>query len=528
MKTNFKGILLGILLLPFLGNAQSISSNLQYINNQFDKYNAYETSFSVNLASKELICEDKFGILKANFADVKIDYEKKNIGIYCLNNDKCIRYYGKNGTRKPDNDYNNYTMGLRINDEMIPHIDDVIDKFDELKTLVLSDNSPIDINANLRYINQQFELYNGYNTIFKIDDSRAELICEDKFGVLKAKWSDIEIRTENENIGIFCLTEGKCIRYYDKEGNRKYDEDYSRYTMGLRENEKIIPHINTVLDKFAEIKIAILNGNSYGNTNGIKGQIDTELSKINAIFRRSSEYRNTYYVDYDKNAIISKTAKCRAIIPVKSGLSVNYYKKNGGDYAYGFYFQNSDNSILESCTSFEEYTEKTYEYLSNYNEVQTTIKSLQKIINLLGKNSNNYSFVSPTTISGKLHYINVQFSNYNAHNTVWSIDHRKDKLIWENNYGINSAYFRDITIRANYENGWIGVHCLSGDKCITQMSKNGSTLYLEQYTMSLKENGKMIKHMKDVINEFAAIKKSVLGDSNHSKPSGGSDDTPDK
>ena len=46
--------------------------------------------------------------------------------------------------------------------------------------------------------------------------------------------------------------------------------------------------------------------------------------------------------------------------------------------------------------------------------------------------------------------------------------------------------------------------------------------------MSLNEGGKMISHMSTVINEFAAIKREVLGGS-PAKPSnnGGNSDDPD-
>lgn len=534
-----KGLFVTLLLFPFLGNAQSISSNLSYINKQFRKYNNYETSFRVDESKKELICEDRFGILKAKFSDIKFDYERDNVGLYCLSDDKCIRYYDKDGTRKYDDDENDYTMGLRKNNELIEHIDDVMEKFAELKRLVLygssnyssssssSGNSSID--ANLRYINQQFDLYNAYNTTFSIDKNAKELICEDKFGIIKAKWSDIEIKTSSENIGVYCLSDGKCIRYYDKNGVRKYDEDYNNYTMGLRENEKLIPHINKVLNKFAEIKSAILDGESGGSSNSNKAQIDAELRTINNIFKRSSEYSNTYYIDYTQNAIVSKTENCRAIVPVKSGLSVNYYKRTGDGHTYGFYFENSDKSILESCTSFEDYTEKTYEYLANYEDAQTVIRSLKKIINLLENSSSSYGSSSNTSVDSKLKYINQQFANYNGYNTVWSVNYGKKQLIWKNDFGTNYVDFSDLEIRADYENNWIGVYCLTGDKCILQKGTKGNTLYYDQYTMSLNDDGKMISHMNKVINEFAAIKKAVVGNSTPSKPSGGggSSDDPD-
>lgn len=536
MKAQIKLGLMLLAFLPVFSFGQTIDGNLRYINEQFSRYNEYETSFSVNVGAKELICEDEFGILKANFDDVEIRVQGNNIGIFCLNeNSKCIRYYGKDGTRKYDSDYSNYTMGLRENDKIISHINTVLSKFSELKQLVTNGSSLSGtIGDNLKYINQQFSLYNGYQTSFNVDTRTKELICEDKFGILKANWSDVEIRTQGNNVGIFCLDgDSKCIRSYDKNGTRKYDNDYSNYTMGLRENDKMIPHINTVLGKFSEIKQLVLSGGSGAISNNIQSQVESELSIINQIFQRSSEYKNVYIVDYAAKTITSKTANCRAIVPVKSGLSVNYYKRDGGTYGEGFYFQNSDNSILESCTSFENYTEKTYEYVNNYNDVQTVIRSLKKIISLLQQNSTTSYSTSNTGSSAAslLSYINEQFRNYNAYNTVYSVDYANRQLIWKNDFGTNYANFNQVEVRVDYQNSWIGVYCLSGDKCIKQVTNSGSTTYYDQYTMSLNSNGSMISHINEVAGKFAELKSTVLGGSkpviNGSSPSNDSDD-PDK
>ena len=95
---------------------------------------------------------------------------------------------------------------------------------------------------------------------------------------------------------------------------------------------------------------------------------------------------------------------------------MNNYQRNG-DYGYGFYFENSDKSILESCTSFEDYTEKTHEYLSNYEDAQTVIHSLKNIINLLQSNSHS-TVVGNTSVDELLRYINdYQVNRYQIRTT---------------------------------------------------------------------------------------------------------------
>lgn len=546
MKTQIRLILILLSFLPVLSFGQTIDANLNYINEQFRLYNDYGTAFSVDTRTKEIICEDEFGILKANFDEVEIKEQSGNVGIFCLNEDsKCIRYYSKDGTRLYDQDYSDYTMGLRKNDEVIPHINTVLAKFAELKRLVAnqvnyssSDNGGSSkLSENLKYINQQFSLYNGYQTSFSVDMKSKEVICEDKFGILKANWSDVEIRAEGNNVGIFCLNENStCIRSYEKNGERNAT-DQSEYTMGLRENDKMIPHINTVLNKFSEIKSIVLNGGgslgtAVSNNSDVKIQVEAELRILNQIFQRSSQYQNIYTVDFATKTIIAKTESCKAIVPVKSGLTLNYYKRDG-NYGEGFYFENSDKSILESCTNFEDYTEKTYEYVSNYDDVQTVIRSLKKIIDLLKNGvsiNNSYGTVTSSGNSADLlRYINGEFSKYNPYNTVYSVDYANKKLIWTNDFGTNTVDFNQVEIRADYGNNWIGIYCLSGNKCIMQITTSGSTTYYDKYTISLVENGKIISHIDEVVKKFADLKQAVVSGSRPTTNNGSSsNDDPDR
>lgn len=395
------------------------------------------------------------------------------------------------------------------------------------------------ISENLRYINDQFSLYNAYETSFHVDKSTKEMICEDKFGILKANWSDIEITASESFIGIYCLNMGsECIRYYDKDGTRNYEEGKSSYTMGLNENDKIISNVNIVLEKFAEIKRIITSENhiSLGSHNlGVERQINVELNTVNQIFQRSSEYKNVYTIDFSKKTITATTKSCRAIVPVKSGLSLNYYQRSG-DYGYGFYFENSDKSILESCTSFEDHTEKTHEYLSNYEDAQTVIHSLKNIINLLESNSlgggSDGTMVGNISADELLHYINEQFRNYNAYNTVYGIDVSSKRLTWKNDFGANYVKFKNLEVRADYENSWIGIYCLSGDECISQKTTSGDAAYYSKYTMSLNQDGKMISHINEVVSSFSKLKAQILNGlkpiNNNNAPDNDDPDSPDK
>ncbi len=380
------------------------------------------------------------------------------------------------------------------------------------------------ISSNLKYINEQFSKYNKYQTSFRIDEYNKEIICEDKFGVLKAKFEDVEIRTKGNNIGIFCInSEDKCIRNYEKDGTLKA-EKYNDYTMGLREDNELIPHINTVLDKFSEIRNELLGISNNVSNNSTKIDIAAEISNINAIFRRSSEYTNKWRFDFSQNAIIGETKNCSVFIPLNSGLSITYYEREG-KYGNGWYFINEDKSIIESCTNFESNTVKTYEYLNNALDAKKVINSFRVIIEN-GNNSissNNESEGNNGSIAEHLIYINKQFDKYNDYDTKFSIDNYKKQLVWSNSFGTNYAYLEDVEVRVDYTNSWIGIYCINGGECIWQKANSGNRSDYKEYTMSLKENDKMINHINKVAQKFEEVKRLTLGNSNSNSNSDDSD-----
>ena len=372
------------------------------------------------------------------------------------------------------------------------------------------------ISDNLRYINEQFRQYNNYETSFKIDEYNKEIICEDKFSVLKAKFEDIEVRTEGNNIGIFCLnSSNECIRDYEKDGTLK-NSGHKDYTMGLRENEELIPHINMVLNKFAEIKSAVL-GEEVSSNSMVNTTIETQINNINVIFRYSSEYKNIWRFDYSKNAIIGKTENCEVIVPINSGLSINSYTREE-TYGNGWYFSNADNSIIEACTSFKNNTKETYEYVYSTADARRVIAAFNEIIKLKRNESGTVaiSTYGNENISSNLAYINEQFGKYNAYNTRFKIDNSTKKLIWTHDFGTNYAYLKDIEVRADYKSNWIGIYCINGKKCVWQISNSDSRTEYKDYTMSLKDNGNMIEHMNIVVQKFAEMKQLVLGNSSSS------------
>ena len=87
-----KNLCILLFIFPVTTFGQNIEENLQFINEQFDQFNNYETSFDINKADKKIICRDKFGMYSAFLKDIefKLDDIGENIGIYCHEDSECI------------------------------------------------------------------------------------------------------------------------------------------------------------------------------------------------------------------------------------------------------------------------------------------------------------------------------------------------------------------------------------------------------------------------------------------------------
>ena len=73
--------------------SQNLRENLDYINDQFAKYNSYNTVFNIDTEYQALVIYDDMGTVVCYFEDVEFDYseESKNLfEIRCIDDDECI------------------------------------------------------------------------------------------------------------------------------------------------------------------------------------------------------------------------------------------------------------------------------------------------------------------------------------------------------------------------------------------------------------------------------------------------------
>ncbi len=110
----------------------------------------------------------------------------------------------------------------------------------------------------LNYINGQFEKYNQYQTRFYVDVATQELVWVQEFGISRAQIGQISFSADQQNgwLLINCEAEDlKCITSTSFQGQKYQSEEYS---MSIKENDQIIPHFDTVVAKFYELKTVAL------------------------------------------------------------------------------------------------------------------------------------------------------------------------------------------------------------------------------------------------------------------------------
>lgn len=231
---------------------------------------------------------------------------------------------------------------------------------------------------NLTYINQQFSLYNKYQTLWAVDHKSKEIFCFDKFGSYRAKISEIIIEPKD---GSATLLDFKCISGSCLKPSNTSDSKKSSYNMGLSQN------LTTVIRKFQEILKEYGNTNSNTNFNntikdtsnkyhsGIKESVSQILNRITEIFQTENEYQHKWYVNWNENYIYNKSKSCEVRIPL--GKNITIVKTDRG-----YKFTSTEKNLREKCTSFDNLVDVTYENIKSDSAKDEVIYLFQEILTM--------------------------------------------------------------------------------------------------------------------------------------------------
>lgn len=360
-----------------------IRENLAYVNSKFATYNDYNTSFELNTTTGELKVKDKFGYLALHISKVEfyLDYTNNMFRVRSMAGREELQHFSTTGSRS-DKEYWSYGMGLNYNDKLISDAPTVVAKLEEIREMY-SVGSSAYVSTALAYINSMFDSYNDYGAHYDAEQSSKMMVFSNEFGLYKSDASQTEYRIEGNNFGVYCKTNSDCMLKYDDYGNRTYGSETNNYTMGLRYDDSVIVEGIAVAEILTSIAEVVANGGSatgvsktyYGNS------VQDRLNKINDIFKEHSSNGNVWTVNESTKQLIGTTSGCAVTINLNELDNIEYYLRNGTDF--GFRFVSDSKGILEKCTSFENYVDKSYEYLDSELNARTVISEMLAIKELV-------------------------------------------------------------------------------------------------------------------------------------------------
>lgn len=128
-----KRIIFLLIIVSSISYSQSIRENLDYINNQCNKYNSHNTIFNIDTENKALVIFDDFGTLLCYFEDVEFASAEENntsIEVICLNGNECM------DQKKHDEYFSFEKYSIELNGGNKAK---VIEKLNEIKAIILDE-----------------------------------------------------------------------------------------------------------------------------------------------------------------------------------------------------------------------------------------------------------------------------------------------------------------------------------------------------------------------------------------------------
>ena len=227
---------------------------LAYVNSLFGLYNEYNTKLAIDEGSGELVFSDKFFELRGIYDMVEFRRTGELMGLYCKSGASCIKVTDVDTGETQENKVK-YTFGLKENDTAIPEMDRAIEKLNGMLANLASGssfNSNGNLSSialkNLKIINDAFDKYNGFGTVFSVKGKN--LHWDSSVANVSASLNELTfyIDYENEWMVMRCTT-GECL-----QGSSSKDS----YSMGLANDSGIAPNIKLVLQAFNDLRREIL------------------------------------------------------------------------------------------------------------------------------------------------------------------------------------------------------------------------------------------------------------------------------
>jgi len=227
------------------------TKTINYVNSLFSLYNEYDSKLAINLERGELIFSDKYSELRGKFNAVEFRRTDDLMGLYCKSDASCLNVYDVDTGASEDNKVK-YTFGLKENDKPIPEMDRAIEKLNTMLGGLVGNSSNSSLSSiatkNLKIINDAFETYNSYGTVFSVKGKT--LHWDSEVANVSASLNQLTFYIDYENDWmVMRCTSGECM-----DGSISKDS----YSMGLSDGSGIAPNIEAVLQAFNDLRREIL------------------------------------------------------------------------------------------------------------------------------------------------------------------------------------------------------------------------------------------------------------------------------
>ncbi len=239
-----------------------VKEALNYINEQFKEYNAYDMQWGVDEVNKILVSKSMYYRVEYPLASISsFEYTNKIVKLTCSDDD-CITSLDleyKTTSNKSSNTVNLTSNGV-IGDKVIEAFYTIQSELTGGVGIVTNNNINNDtkVDEAIEYINTQFELYNKYDVQFSLDKTKGNLKSKSKYFQvtypIKSLKKIVLYKRDVKDylVEFYCKEDGKCIKSFDIETEDiSYQSSYSvNLTCSQVIGDKVIEAFVTIVKAY--------------------------------------------------------------------------------------------------------------------------------------------------------------------------------------------------------------------------------------------------------------------------------------
>lgn len=255
--------------LSFISFSQNekLFRSLDYINDQFKKFNTYDLQFQLNIEAKILISKSIYFEVTYPINQINSIYSTKRgdkdcvVFFKCQNDEQCISSLNmkdKSTDLKSEYSFNLHTTP-EIADKVVMEFMAIKNEINNSSTTKTEVAKPVDfkteLNSDIDYINKMLKKYNSFNILYRIDWTRKVLQSQSEYFEVTynpLSLGPIELISRGENdykINFTCKSDATCLTSVDLRNNdTELKSNYPvNFTGNADEVQKVISTFNHVL-----------------------------------------------------------------------------------------------------------------------------------------------------------------------------------------------------------------------------------------------------------------------------------------